>query len=35
MSDYAAKANAEYRHSESHFVSLRERLQESLQGSNE
>ena len=35
MSEYAAKANAEYRHSESHFVSLRERLQESLQGSNE
>jgi len=35
MSEYATKVNAEYRHSESHFVSLRERLQESLSGSNE
>ena len=35
MSEYAAKVNSEYRHSESHFISLRERLQESLQGSNE
>jgi len=35
MSKYAAEANSIYRHSESHFISLRERLQESLQGSNE
>jgi hypothetical protein len=35
MSKYAARANSIYRHSESHFISLRERLQESLQGSNE
>lgn len=35
MSDHAAKINAEYRHRESHFVSLRERLQESLEGRNE
>lgn len=35
MSEYAAKVNAEYSHSLSHFVSLRERLQESLSDSNE
>jgi hypothetical protein len=35
MSEYAKKINDEYRHSESHFISLRERLQESLQGQNE
>lgn len=35
MSEYAAKVNSEYRHSASHFISLRERLQESLQGSND
>lgn len=35
MSEYAKKVNDEYRHSESHFVSLRERLQESLQDQNE
>ena len=35
MSEYAKKINEEYRHSESHFISLRERLQESLLGQNE
>lgn len=35
MSAYADKINAEYKHSESHFVSLRERLNESLKDLNE
>ncbi len=35
MSAYADKINSEYEHSESHFVSLRERLAESLTGANE
>ena len=35
MSEYAKKINDEYRQTDSHFVSLRERLQESLQGANE
>ena len=35
MSKYAAKKNSEYNHSESHFISLRERLKESLQDSDE
>jgi len=35
MSAYAKKINDEYRQTDSHFISLRERLQESLQGANE
>lgn len=35
MSEYAKKINNEYHKTNSHFVSLRERLQESLQGANE
>lgn len=35
MSEYAKKINDEYRQTDSHFVSLRERLQESLQGAND